>query len=371
VLSALGLRGEIGGLRSRIKPLARDGIARALSVVGATRPSRFGVGALTIVTFHRVLPPEQLRTYPLPRLAVTPEQLQTILSQLAQHFACSPLIDAFRLWQSGPREGQPLLAITFDDGSLDNYEHARPVLERLGLKASFYIPAGLVDEGRCPWHDRLGFALLRSIAVLRKRPAADLDALLAPFGGSAAGFAALLPEDAVRLAGEGVALAKQLSPERRTFALDQLERALGGDAVPDWAGLMSWEQIRELGEAGHEIGSHSLSHPLLPDLGIDELRNEVLGSRTRLAAATGAEVPSFCYPNGSYDDRSLTAVRDAGYACAVTTAWGINRAETPIFELRRCDMDYARLQSRHGEFSEERLWLRLSGLQPGLAQTAR
>ena len=360
-----GVSSGVAALRARVQPYARDGLARALSTLGTTRPRRFAHGALTVVTFHRVLPADRLRQYPLTGLAVTPEQLETILGQLAEHFACTTLIDAHRRWQREPDAARPVLGITFDDGSLDNYEHARPVLDRLGLKASFYIPVALVEERRCPWHDKLGFALLRAVAVIRKRRDIDFGPLLVPFGLSLGSFAALLPSDTVDLAAQGVGAAKQLGAEQREQAIAALERALGGDQVPDWAGLMSWQQIRELGAQGHEIGSHSLTHPLLTDLDAAQLEREVVQSRSRLAQAAGCEVASFCYPNGSYDARALEAVRAAGYACAVTTRWGLNRGGSE-FELQRCDMDYARLQSRRGEFSAQRLWLRLSGLQPGL-----
>ena len=139
-------RPAVAALRARVQPYARDGLAQALSTLGATRPRRFARGALTVVTFHRVLPVDRWRQYPLSGLAVTPEQLEAILAQLAQHFACTTLIDAYRRWQREPDAERPVLGITFDDGSLDNYEHARPVLDRLGLKASFYIPVGLVEE---------------------------------------------------------------------------------------------------------------------------------------------------------------------------------------------------------------------------------
>src|SRR6185295_14924753 len=92
----------LAGLRARLQPYARDGLARALAALGATAPRRFARGALTAVTFHRVLPADRLRQYPLAGLAVTPEQLEAVLGQLAQHFACSPLIDAYRSWQRQP-----------------------------------------------------------------------------------------------------------------------------------------------------------------------------------------------------------------------------------------------------------------------------
>lgn len=362
--------GRLTAARQRYQPLVRDGVASLLSRIGATSPQRFARGALAIITFHRVLPADRKRLYPIPGLCVTPEQLETIIAELGRHFACMPLINAFRLWREpASTSARPPLAVTFDDGALDNFEHARPVLDRLSVKASFYIPVESVETGRAPWHDRLGFALLRSVAVARKRSDLEFDRLLAPFGVSRSAFAAVLPDEAIRLAADGVSHAKRLSPEARTARLEALEAALGGDQVPDWAGMMSWDQIRELHAAGHEIGSHSLTHPLLPDLDGDALRDEIVTSRSRLAAATGAEVASFCYPNGSYDGRCLAAVRDAGYTCAVTTAWGLNRLESP-YELKRCDMDFSRLQSRRGEFSRARLYLRLSGLSPGLRRGA-
>jgi peptidoglycan/xylan/chitin deacetylase (PgdA/CDA1 family) len=297
-------------------------------------------------------------------LAVTPEQLELVLTELMSHFACGSVTEAFRRWKSGGLK-RPPLAISFDDGALDNYEHARPVLAKLGLKATFYIPVKNVEEQRAPWHDRLAFALMRSIAAVRRTRGVDFDRLLAPFGTNVRAFDALLPEDALQLASVGVITAKSLSAQRRDASLAELEAALGGDAVPDFARMMTWEQVRALHRAGHEIGSLSLTHPLLPDLSDERVREEVVESRHELASAIGAEVTSFCYPNGSYDARTLQAVEAAGYECAVTTNWGLNRKQPPL-ELSRCDMDFVRLQSKDGHFSRERLLLRLSGLQPGL-----
>jgi peptidoglycan/xylan/chitin deacetylase (PgdA/CDA1 family) len=352
------------------KPLLRDGLAELLARVGATSPARFARGALTVVTFHRVLPADKLRHYPLGGLVVTPEQLELVLGELAPHFECSPVIEAFRRWKRPrPAAARPPLGISFDDGALDNYEHARPVLDKLSLRATFYVPVRNVERRHSPWHDRLSFALLRSVAAARKARDIDFDRLLAPFGLRVSSFAAVLPDDALRLAAEGVATAKALPLERRGDAIAALEAALGGDQVPDFAAMMSWNEVRELHRAGHEIGSHSLTHPLLTELSDERLKEEVESSRRVLSEVLGAAVSSFCYPNGSHDARVAGAVRAAGYECAVTTQWGLNRQQS-AFELARCDMDFARLCDRHGQFSRQRLWLRLSGLSPGIAQRA-
>jgi len=98
---------------------------------------------------------------------------------------------------------------------------------------------------------------------------------------------------------------------------------LGGENGWDRPGprkaLMTADQVRRAAAAGIEIGSHSLTHPRLPELSADEVRGEVRDSRAVLTRLTGQEVAGFCYPYGAAGTREVDAVRDAGYgyACAV------------------------------------------------------
>jgi peptidoglycan/xylan/chitin deacetylase (PgdA/CDA1 family) len=82
---------------------------------------------------------------------------------------------------------------------------------------------------------------------------------------------------------------------------------------------MSWGQLRELAAAGWEIGAHGCSHPDLPKLSDQQLRRELCDPRGRLEQELGRPCRSLAYPFGTYDDRVLEAVREAGYstACAV------------------------------------------------------
>ncbi len=83
--------------------------------------------------------------------------------------------------------------------------------------------------------------------------------------------------------------------------------------------LMDWPRLREVAEAGVEIGSHSLTHPDLRSLSDDVLAQECRTSRMRLEDGVGRKVGLFAYPHGLYDARVKAAVRAAGYdgACAV------------------------------------------------------
>jgi peptidoglycan/xylan/chitin deacetylase (PgdA/CDA1 family) len=77
--------------------------------------------------------------------------------------------------------------------------------------------------------------------------------------------------------------------------------------------LLTPRQVREVVQAGMEIGSHGLRHVRLLTLPGPQLREEVEHSRQVLARLTGREVAGFCYPYGAAGAREVAAVRAAGY----------------------------------------------------------
>jgi peptidoglycan/xylan/chitin deacetylase (PgdA/CDA1 family) len=114
---------------------------------------------------------------------------------------------------------------------------------------------------------------------------------------------------------------------------------LGG--VNDWDGetpgdaLLTADGVRKLHAAGIEIGSHGATHRALPELSDAELAAEVEGSKAALEGVTGAPVTSFCYPYGAFDDRSVEAVRRAGYRAATVIRGGIPPDLSDPFRLKR------------------------------------
>lgn len=86
--------------------------------------------------------------------------------------------------------------------------------------------------------------------------------------------------------------------------------------------LMTEAQVREVADAGMEVGSHGLRHRSLPLLTPRQLTAEVERSREILGEVVGWRVPGFAYPYGHFGDREIQAVRAAGYrhACGVGRA---------------------------------------------------
>jgi peptidoglycan/xylan/chitin deacetylase (PgdA/CDA1 family) len=318
-----------------------------------TEPSRRSRGHLSIVTFHRVLPAALRASYPLPGLAVTPEELEWFLGFFVEHFTCGTLADSVERWRQGDDPNRPLLALTFDDGQRDNVDYGLPLLRQFGVRATFFVTVDHIGTGRLLWHDRLGFAVHRAW----ERDPTTRRQLLEILGLES-------QSSAVAVGRAAVARAKRHSAARRAQMVEASERLAGGES-PAWASMMTWEQVGELARE-HEIGSHTMSHALLPGCSDAELEREVRGSRRVLEEQLGARVTSFCYPNGDHDRRSVDAVRRAGYRSAVTVIWGSNQRRCPPFTLKRCDMHPDHARHRDGSMSAARLAWRMSGWYPGL-----
>lgn len=106
----------------------------------------------------------------------------------------------------------------------------------------------------------------------------------------------------------------------------------------DRAGYMGASDIVKLKEGGHEILSHSVSHPSLVSLPDAKLTEELVRSRNALGSAFGVTVQGLVYPSGKYDARVERATRRAGYRMAFTTVGGWADPGKDTYSLRRLRM---------------------------------
>lgn len=297
--------------------------------------------------YHRILPATDSR-YAMeePGMVVTPETFRLHLQLAAEYFELLPLSE----WLQRRTAGRPLppraCAITFDDGWLDNYEYALPVLRATQTPATLFAVAEMVGTRRQFWPNRIAALLATHRDALAELPAATwlVDALQQSDG----------RPQRERLAA-GIAACKNMADTDIEERLDRLEQALPPSTPPP--ALADWQQLRAMQASGLvEIGSHTCNHRrLLPTLDERTLRHEVVASKAILEQNLDAPVELFCYPNGDVSPEALALVREH-YQLAVTTQRGINRAATPVHELQRIGMHEDAAHTRAGTLA------RLSGL---------
>ncbi|MCG3169183.1 MAG: hypothetical protein CALGDGBN_00696 [Pseudomonadales bacterium] len=303
----------------------------------------FGAPGLWILMYHRVLPREQaLAEGEEPGMYVTPQTFARQLDWLGARFTVVRLGE----WVERVRSGSPLprraCAITFDDGWLDNYRHALPALRARGLPATLFAVSDMVGTTRQFWPNRLSRLLdAHGAALAADSEFAWLHELAAPLPG---GLTTAIADPDSRSA--LIHRCKALPDDRLDARLGAAEQALGtGNAAP--RALVDWDELRAMVASGLiDVGSHTRNHYRLRDgLTPQTLRDEIVGSRTRLEQELGRPVTLFCYPNGDYTPQAAALVRKH-YAAAVTTARGINRGGRDLATLRRIgiheDMSHTR-----------------------------
>jgi peptidoglycan/xylan/chitin deacetylase (PgdA/CDA1 family) len=298
-------------------------LMRASGVFAACR--RAHQGKILILTYHRFSAASVRGALPA---AAFGEQLE----YLRAHYTIVPLSAVERHLAHGEPLPRAPVVITIDDGYDDAYEVAFPLLRRHDAPATLFAATDFVDRKDWLWPDKTRFLVSRTAAG---RLSIDVAGRVIE--------AKLAGADSRLDAADRLNAALKLLPdEEKDDALADLAtrlrvtlpRSFPADCRP-----LTWSQAREMAASGVEIGSHTVTHPILPWLPGDRVARELRQSRRRLEEALDREVTSFCYPNGDYNARVRDEAARAGYRVAVTTEAGLNdRASDPL-ALRRIHTD--------------------------------
>jgi peptidoglycan/xylan/chitin deacetylase (PgdA/CDA1 family) len=214
--------------------------------------------------------------------------------------------------------------VTFDDGYREHLDIVAPLLGARGATGTFYIATGLHGDGGAvaavdAWYWLLDHAERGAACV----PLPNGDAFRGRFD-TAEGKAAWV-------GGHPKAALLAASPADQRRMLDALAESSGAALPSDLAArlYLTAAEWRSLVGLGMRVGAHSVSHPMLTQVGEEELNREV-GESVRAIAAVCSPV-AFAYPDGAFDGGVSAKVRIAGVSSAVTCETGhLVRASDPM-----------------------------------------
>ncbi|MFL6256898.1 MAG: polysaccharide deacetylase family protein, partial [Pyrinomonadaceae bacterium] len=279
-------------------------------------------GRVLILTYHRF-------SRGADPLATPAADFDAHLKYLKEHYTLVPLSRVAAHYTGGAALPARAACVTIDDGFVDAYELAFPLLRRHGVPATLFVITDFLDGRAWMWTDKL-----RHVALSAQAERLNAEVVGRSFDIRLAGR-----DSRLSAAGRVNSELKRLAPREREEAIERIAAAHGVTLPvrpPAEFSPVTWEQARELDAGGVEIGSHTVSHPILTTTDDAQLAAELHVSRERLETELGHPVGLFCYPNGAYDARVRRETERAGYLCAVTTEHGLNerRAADPL-ALRR------------------------------------
>ena len=295
---------------------------------GATRLAGALQGpSVAILMYHSVMEDPRQENSTLGGIVHSREVFTRQMELISREYVPVSLDEVMQVLEDGQRPRPRSVVVTFDDGYTDNHEIAMPILNRVGIPATFYITVDCVEKGQLPWPGRLRYAF----STTNKISWNDINGKGWPLGNSGQREQAFLfaSDLCARLAGgeqenfvEGVQKALQSGPPEASRRL-----------------MMTWEGVRHLLKNGHIIGSHTLTHPNMAHIGEAAARWEMADSKRKLEEVLKAPVLHFSYPCPAlwphWNESTRKLSREVGYRTAVTTVGGRVRQNDDLLALKR------------------------------------
>lgn len=281
-------------------------------------------GSLRVLMYHRFsLEADEYKT--------SADEFAAHLAYLKKHCRVLSLTAAIEDLKNEKPLPPNAVVITIDDGYADAGDIAFPLLREYETPAALYAVTDFLD-GKCwLWTDLARYVLTNTKA----------EKIAVEFGGNDKIETRLGDGNhCLQTANRINARLKKLPDEEKDAKIEEIAEDLKvripaapvGEFAP-----VSWEQARTMEAGGLQIESHTVSHPILTNIGATRLAYELRTSKTRLEEKLEKEIKHFCYPNGDFNETIAEAAKKAGYASAVTTAYGFNEPDVNRFKLNRID----------------------------------
>jgi peptidoglycan/xylan/chitin deacetylase (PgdA/CDA1 family) len=229
------------------------------------------------------------------------------------------------------------VVITFDDGYADNLYNAAPLLEKHQIPATVFMATGYI--GKEFWWDKLARILFETPELPK-----NLDMFSAGLAVKRDFNNSVKPKrnlEKNNIRGELLSFLYQkllLMPfETRNQLLDHLHdwSAIQNNEASNCRAMTSGELL-DLANGGMvDVGSHTVTHPVLSRLSAQAQTREIMQSKQTLEATLKRKVKSFSYPHGLPSDETRTIVRGSGFSNACASYNDVASAGTDCFHLPR------------------------------------
>lgn len=210
------------------------------------------------------------------------------------------------------------VAITFDDGYLEDYRNSFDILKSNGCSGSFFLVPEYVGTATVPWWDEIAYQVRNT-----KKPRIRFEypmPLMVEIGDDR--------ESAIRAV---LRHYKRSDNHDGELLLRELREQAECELPPVERRFINWEEAREMKAAGMTIGSHTLTHRILGQLTAEEQRWEMQQSKRIIEENIGSSVDSIAYPvgiRGAFDDVTERIAAELGYTTGFSFYGGVNTLES-------------------------------------------
>ena len=268
------------------------------------------------------------------------------VERLAGQFEMASLESALAYLAGDYRPSRDLCLLTFDDGLAEHFTDVTPILAKRRIQGLFFLVTSCVrEQHRVVLVHKNHFLMAaldfgtyeREFRGALAELAPNLDVAVDP-----AVAAKTYRWDTPEVAAFKCVLNLKVPEPIKAQILDALfARHLGDEAAFARELYLSWEQARQMQEAGMLIGGHTHDHAALSTLSDAQQWDDLLACRDLLHSRLSPQALwPFTYPYGkraSFTPHTVESLRKLGFACSFATEVGDNLPGQDIFEIKRID----------------------------------
>jgi len=242
------------------------------------------------------------------------EDLEKHLCFIKNNFEIINQSHFIEIINSGQVVDKKFAYITFDDGYLDNYELAFPILSAMKVPATFFVATGLIESNTIAWWDEIAWHIKQcNVEELRLH---------------SWNKTIVLSKASINKNIREVLSQFKSAPATIEEQLIELRKITGLVLVSYNSEFMTWAHIAEMEAAGMTIGAHSHSHRIFSSLSTKELSHELSHAKKLLEEKLTNKVLSISYPVGNastYNEDMFNEIESQGYQLAFTFRYFINQ----------------------------------------------
>jgi peptidoglycan/xylan/chitin deacetylase (PgdA/CDA1 family) len=227
--------------------------------------------------------------------------------------------------------GKEFATILFDDGYKDNLIYAAPILEKYKCRASFYIVTDCIEYNVPTWTHILEhsfqYTIITDINLTFDFLPAELQVTVLPTEASRVDYLRKL-----------IPFLKTLTHDQRSRVITRVRDSFYDVGLPRI--MMDWRDLLHLAQAGHYIGSHTVSHAMLGTMiDEDQVRAELRNSGAAIEKNLGYFPKTISYPVGSYNDTTIRISKEVGYEIGLAVKQKpYDPSKDPVFEIPRIEL---------------------------------
>jgi peptidoglycan/xylan/chitin deacetylase (PgdA/CDA1 family) len=305
---------------------------------------------LTVLNYHRIDDPTASTFNTLKsNVSATPSEFEKQMQYVQKIFniiTCQQLADYITKHTPLPPRSA---IITFDDGYLDNFSHAYPILRNLKIPAVIFLATDYIENNKPFYWDYAAYCFSQT----------KLTHAHFPIIGERA-WANTKEKDSILH--EWVEALKKIQEQEKNTAIHSIATTLK-ISVPTNAfqGLhLTWQQVREMHKNGIEFGAHTASHPILTRIPLNQAQDEILNSKKKIEQQIGAPVICFAYPNGGLADFSPAIMQIISQA-QIPIAFSLRPGPTSYQTAKKEPLSIRRIFLIHTD-TFERFILKINGI---------